>query len=90
MGDAADDMFDHELETGRIHRHYGPNYKPWRMKKREWQVIDHQDRGHIVKAHYCFNNGAEGLVFRTYPPKSDRTVVVATFAQGVWRLFKEI
>jgi len=59
-------------------------------KVRKWEVIDGSDKRHEITAHYCFNNGDEGLVFRTYPPGAEKTVVVAAFAQGQWKLYKEI
>lgn len=69
---------------------YGPFNKPWRMKLRMWEVVDDRDKEHLIEAHYCFNNGAEGLVFRTYPKGQDKTNIAAAFSQGGWKFYKEI
>lgn len=63
---------------------------------RSWEVRDAEGVVHILKAHYCFNNdgeqGSGGLVLRRYhhDDTNDRTYVVASFAQGAWKYYKEI
>ncbi len=64
--------------------------KPWKRPMKMWQVIDYAGDEHLIEAHFCFNNGDEGLVFRTYPRGEDRTYVVAAFAKGGWQFYKEI
>lgn len=73
---------------------YRHGYRPplpekWEMPLRKWEVADDKGNHHIIQVHFCFNNGDEGLVFRTYPQGSERTEVTAAFAQGGWKFYKE-
>jgi hypothetical protein len=68
---------------------YGPGNKPWRMPLRHFIVVDAKGDAHPIDAHYVFNNGGEGLIFRRYPKGSDRSDVTAAFAEGAWLYYKE-
>ena len=61
-----------------------------RRKMRKWEVVDGSNKKHVVEAHFMFNNGDEGIIFRYYPPDASRTEVVAMFANGNWKFVKEI
>lgn len=58
---------------------------------RQWYVRDTNAVEHFIVAHYCFNNGEEGLLFRrhTNDDINNRTEVVASFAQGFWQFYKD-
>jgi hypothetical protein len=63
------------------------NVKP--LKKRTYEV--HMKDGvtvHKIVAQYAFNNGPDGLTFRRGKPPFTR--VVANFAAGEFRFFKEV
>lgn len=65
-------------------------YTERQVPLRSWQVVDGEDAVHDIKAHYGFNNGEEGLIFRKYANEdAERTDVVAAFAAGHWKFFKE-
>lgn len=70
--------------------------EPWRLPLKKWEVQTlpigpgQQAVTHTIEAHYCFNNGAEGLIFRTYDRNSTKTSVTAAFAAGSWSFYKEV
>ena len=68
---------------------YNRAFKPWKQPLKRWRVEDTQGLVHEIEAHFAFNNGEQGLVFRAYPHKHTKTTVVAAFAHGAWRAFKE-
>lgn len=61
-----------------------------RLPERKWEVVVDTGEGFEVEAHYGFNNGAEGLVFRSYNQHDDKTHIVAAFSQGCWKRYREI
>lgn len=63
-----------------------------RRPLKQWMVVDYEGEDHVVTAHYCFNNGEEGLLFRRHHDDNpdQRTYIVAAFAQGGWRFYKEV
>lgn len=69
---------------------YGPGNKPWKMRMRKYEVVERDGAHHFLEAHYCFNNGDEGLVFRRYDKGEDKSTVVAVFAAGSWAHYKEL
>lgn len=60
-------------------------------KLRTWEVKDTDDVYHEITAHFCFDNAEEGLIFRRYKNDDleERTTVVASFARGFWKFYKE-
>jgi len=63
---------------------------PWEKPLRYYEVTDRYGHTHELAAHFCFNNAGEGLIFRRYPEGSDRTEIVAAFAEGSWDMYKEV
>lgn len=63
-----------------------------RRPLKQWHVVDYEGEDHYIVANYCFNNGEEGLIFRRHhdDDPDQRTHIVAAFAQGGWRFYKEI
>lgn len=70
--------------------HWAHSPVPRPLELKTWYVLDNEDVEHIVVAHYCFNNGAEGLIFRRrqYDDPRERAEVVAAFAPGFWKFYK--
>lgn len=77
---------DDDIGYGYVHR----TEKPWKKPIRVWEVIDSEGGRHEIHVHYSFNNGAEGLVFRTYPKGEQKTEITAAFSQIGWKFYKEI
>ena len=64
---------------------------PHKVKLKRWEVVDKDGNAHLVEAHYAFNNGEEGLVFRCrVKPSDEYTSVVAAWGHGFWAFCKEI
>lgn len=61
-----------------------------RLPERRWIVMDDAGHEYVIDAHFGFNNGAEGLVFRSYNKDDDRTYVVAAFSQSGWKQMREL
>lgn len=60
-------------------------------KLRRWAVRAN-DVVEEVNAHFCFDNGEDGLTFRRYHDDNpdNKTSVVAAYAKGYWQTYKEI
>jgi len=90
--DAFDCNPDHDFVRPRRRsnpRAHG-NPPPWAKPLRYYEVTDRYGHTHELAAHFCFNNAGEGLIFRQYPVNSDRTEIVAAFADGSWDMYKEV